>query len=83
MTDMDDTTNDVDDDDGRIDMTLACIRGREETYARLRELGFSDDDIDTMERHHGHVELARGVADTLRWAREQEEESPTLIDDAG
>jgi hypothetical protein len=77
MTDMDNTTN----DDGRIDMTLACLRGREETHERLRELGFSDEDIDIMERTHGHIELARGVADGLRWARRQEEESPTLISD--
>ncbi|WP_141212143.1 hypothetical protein [Halorubrum ezzemoulense] len=78
---MDDTTNDVDDEEHRTSMVQACIKGREETHERLRELGFSDDDIDTMERHHGHVELARGVADGLRWARQQEQQSPTLIDD--
>lgn len=74
------TTNDTTDDDGRIDMTLACIRGREETHERLRELGFTESDIEAMERTHGHVDLARGVADGLRWARRQEEETPVLID---
>ena len=76
------TTNDTtDDDDGRTSMIVACLRGREETHERLRELGFTESDIEAMERTHGHVELARGVADGLRWARRQEEMSPVLIND--
>jgi hypothetical protein len=79
------TTNDSNDGDGeeRTSMIVACLRGREETHERLRELGFSDEDIDIMERTHGHVELARGVADGLRWARRQEEETPVLIGERG
>ncbi|TKX45820.1 hypothetical protein [Halorubrum sp. ARQ200] len=77
MTDNSDTTNDG--GGGRTSMTLACIKGREETRERLRELGFSEEEIATMERHHGPVELARGVTDGLRWVRERDDDVTTIV----
>ena len=58
----------------RIDQERAAMRGHQEARERLRDLGWTDADIGTLEDAvTGYTDFARCVADEVTWHRDDDE----------